>query len=84
MLPGYPAPRHYTPSRLDSLTSYSSEEGQCQPVTQLLGTRLHLGWIHLPTIAAKKGSVSRSLSTLVLHPISVGFTYFLQQRRSAV
>ena len=84
VLAGHSAPRHYTPSRLDSLTFYSSEEGQCQPVTQHPGTTLHLGWIHLQTTAAKKGSVSRSLSTQALQSISVGFTYPLQQRRQAV
>ena len=29
VLDGYSAPRHYSPFRFDSLTSYSSEEGQC-------------------------------------------------------
>ena len=34
MLAGHLAPRHYTPSRSDSLTFYSSEEGQCGPATK--------------------------------------------------
>ena len=77
MLAGHSAARHWAPSRMDSLTRYSREEGQCQPITQHLGTTLHLGWVHLRATAAKKGSVSRSLNAQALHSISVGFTYQL-------
>ena len=47
-------------------------------------TILHLGRIHLPSTAGKDGSVSRLFSIHVLCSISVGFTYPLQQQRTAV
>ena len=84
MLASHSAPRHYTPSRLDSLTNYSREDGQRQQVTQHPGTTLHIGRIYLRTTAAETGSFSRSLSTQALNSISVGFTYILQPRRRAV
>ena len=52
-----------TPSRSNSLTLYSSKEGQCQPTTQRPGTTPHLDRILLLATAAKEGSVSRRLST---------------------
>ena len=84
MLPGHSAPMHYTPSRLDSLTPYSSEEGQCWPATLHPGTTLHHSRIHLLPTAEMKGSVSRPLRAQALHSILVGFTYELQQRRRRV
>ena len=84
MLVDHSAPRHCTPPRPDSLTNYSSEEGQCQPATQYPGTTLHRGRIQLLATAAKEGSVSQPVSTRALHSSSVGFTYSLQQRRRAL
>ena len=84
MLAGHSAPKHYTPSRSDSLTNYRSEGGQCYPATQHPGTILDLGRIHLRTTAAKKSSVSQPLITQALHSIVFGLTYLLQQRRRAV
>ena len=84
MLAGHSAPRHYTPSWSGSLTTYSSEGGQCKPATQHPGTTPHPGRIHLLATAVKEGSVSRPLSTQSLHCIPGGFTYELQQRRRAL
>ena len=67
MLAGHSAPRHFTPSRSDSLTRYSSDGEQCQPTTKHPGTTLHLGRIHLLPTTAKEGSVSRLLRTQPLH-----------------
>ena len=70
-----------TPSRLDSLTSYSSDGGECSPTAQHTYCPLHLGWIHLHATAAAEGNVSRQLSPHTVHSTLVGFTYKLQQRR---
>ena len=39
-----------------------------------------IGWIHLLPTAAAKRNVSRQRSTHTVRSISVGFSYFLQQR----
>ena len=46
---------------------------------QHTGTAFYLGRIHLRTTPAKESGVSQPLSTQALHPIPVGFTYFLQR-----
>ena len=82
VLAGHSAPRHYTPSRPASLTSYSSEGGS---VSRPLSTQaLHSISIRFTYILPqrKEGSISRPRHNT--KPRSVGFTYFLQQRRRAV
>ena len=71
------APRHYTPSQSNSLTSYRIEGGLCQTDIPNPDTTPRRGQIHLPTTAAKEGSVSRPLCTQTLHPVAVKFTYEL-------
>ena len=43
MLAGHPTPKHYTPFRSDSLTSYSSEGGS---VIQPLSTSISVGFTY--------------------------------------